>query len=70
MVHHRGTGRLSEVVGGTMHEVGMEQQQVAGIQQHRDGAVDVVVGDFDVAQLCTRPPVGFDVVERFPVRTG
>jgi len=70
VVDHRRplVGRL--VVGRLVTEVGVEDQQVAGLHEHDHLIVDRRVDDLDIAEPGALPRVGDDVVDVLPMRAG
>ena len=53
-----------------MHQVAVEDEEVAGLHQHRHRRRHVVVDDLDVAVVRVRPPVVDVLVDRLIVRAG
>src|SRR5579862_1478055 len=68
VVHHRSAQTVREVVGRTVHQMAVEEQQVARIHRHRGRIAHVVVDDLDVAVVRLRAAVGYVLVHRLAVR--
>ena len=70
VVHHRRADAVGHVVGGPVHQVAVEQEQVAGLHQHRHRRGHVVVDDLHVAVVRAGAGVGHVLVDRLAVRAG
>lgn len=67
---HGGPDSLAPVIARAVHEMAMKDQQITGLNQHGSGLGHVVVDDFDVAEVGTRPSIRDVFVDRFPMGSG